>query len=199
MGKTCALFQVHMGWSALVGDEKGIQRIYLPVAEKEELQGRLGEEFPGCPVGGSFLEEAKRELEEYFSGRRQRFDFPLDLSAATPFQRKVYRIMREIPYGKVRTYAWLAREIGNPGALRAVGGANGKNRWPPVIPCHRIVGSDGRLTGFSSPGGLALKARLLELEGIAVEEGRVRGFSSSSLPLRDRGPFPSGHRLRPAR
>jgi O-6-methylguanine DNA methyltransferase len=82
--------------------------------------------------------------------------------------------MLAIPFGKVHTYRWLAEKIGNPKGLRAVGNANGKNRWPLVVPCHRIVGSDGRLTGFSAPGGLDLKAELLKLEGIAVEKGKVK-------------------------
>jgi O-6-methylguanine DNA methyltransferase len=99
---------------------------------------------------------------------------PLDFSSATPFQRKTYRVMLAIPFGKVHTYRWLAGKIGNPKGLRAVGNANGKNRWPLVVPCHRIVGSDGRLTGFSAPGGLDLKAELLKLEGVAVEKGKVK-------------------------
>ena len=98
----------------------------------------------------------------------------LDLSRATPFQKKVYGVMSTIPFGQVRTYRWLAQNIGNPRALRAVGSANARNRWPVVIPCHRIVGSDGSLTGFSAPGGLALKEELLRLERIPVAEGRVQ-------------------------
>jgi methylated-DNA-[protein]-cysteine S-methyltransferase len=82
--------------------------------------------------------------------------------------------MSSIPFGEVRTYRWLAQKIGNPRALRAVGSANARNRWPVVIPCHRIVGSDGHLTGFSAPGGLDLKARLLKLEGIPTEQGKIQ-------------------------
>jgi methylated-DNA-[protein]-cysteine S-methyltransferase len=99
---------------------------------------------------------------------------PLDFSSATLFQRKAYRVMLTIPFGEVHTYRWLAEKIGNPKSLRAVGHANGKNCWPLVVPCHRIVGSDGRLTGFSAPGGLELKAELLKLEGIPVEKGKVK-------------------------
>jgi len=102
---------------------------------------------------------------------------PLDLSSATPFQRKVYRVMKTIPPGTVRTYRWLAEKAGNPKGLRAVGSANARNRWPLVIPCHRIVGSDGRLTGFSAPGGLDLKAELLKLEGVPVEKGKAKGIA----------------------
>jgi methylated-DNA-[protein]-cysteine S-methyltransferase len=140
---------------------------------KQELRKRILADFPGCQERAGFLAQAKKELLEYFSGRRAYFDFPLDLSRATPFQKKTYRVMRSIPCGEVRTYRWLAQRIGNPRALRAVGGANAKNRWPIVIPCHRVVGSDGHLTGFSAPGGLALKTTLLELEGITVVNNKV--------------------------
>jgi len=87
--------------------------------------------------------------------------------------------MLAIPFGRVQTYRWLAEKIGNPKGLRAVGSANGKNRCPLVVPCHRIVGSDGRLTGFSAPGGLELKAQLLRLEGVPVEKGRVKPLGNS--------------------
>ena len=166
-------FRVKPGWMGLVGSEKGIQRIYLPGLKEEELQKRILSDFPECRRGADFLSQAQKELTEYFSGQRVNFAFPLDLSGATPFQKKAYTIMCSIPFGEVRTYRWLAQMVGNPKALRAVGGANAKNRWPIVIPCHRVVGSNGFLTGFSAPGGLALKTALLELEGIPVEKNRV--------------------------
>ena len=174
MKSAFTIFRVKVGWMGLVGNEKGVQRIFLPGLKKEELRQRILAEFPECLEGAGFLGQAKKELTEYFSGRRVRFDFPLELSGATPFQKRAYQIMGTIPFGEVRTYRWLAQKIGNPKALRAVGGANAKNRWPLAIPCHRVVGSTGRLTGFSAPGGLALKSQLLELEGIPVERNRVR-------------------------
>jgi len=173
MKSTFTIFHVDPGWMGLVGNRRGVQRIFLPGFEKEELRKRILGEFPRCLEGIDFLDKAQNELIEYFSGRRVKFNFPLDLSQASAFQRKVYEFMRTIPFGKVRTYRWLARKVGNPQALRAVGGANARNRWPLVIPCHRVVGSDGRLTGFSAPGGLALKASLLQLEGIPVGKDRV--------------------------
>lgn len=174
MKSAFTIFQVKIGWMGLVGNKKGVQRIFLPGLKKEELRRRILAEFPEAQEGAAFLGQAKKELREYFSGRRARFDFPLELSGATPFQKKAYEVMGTIPFGEVRTYRWLAQKIGNPKALRAVGGANAKNRWPLAIPCHRVVGCDGRLTGFSAPGGLALKSRLLELEGIPVENNCVR-------------------------
>ena len=176
MEKAFIIFKVPLGWMGLVGNENGVERIFLPGLKKEELRREILEEFPECREDTKFLRQSQKELTEYFSGRRRKFAFSLDLARATPFQKKVYDQMRKIPFGEVRTYEWLAKKIGHPRALRAVGGANGKNRWPVVIPCHRIVGRDGRLTGFSAPGGLALKARLLKLEGVAVEKNRVHYF-----------------------
>jgi methylated-DNA-[protein]-cysteine S-methyltransferase len=174
MKSSYTIFQVEQGWVGLVGNEKGIERIYLPGLTKEELRKRIQREFSESQEEESLLKGAKRELVEYFEGSRSRFEMPLDLSRATPFQKRAYQVMSTIPFGEVRTYRWLAEKVGNPKAVRAVGSANARNQWPVVIPCHRIVGSDGRLTGFSAPGGLALKEELLRLERIPVAEGRVQ-------------------------
>lgn len=112
------------------------------------------------------LLEAERQLEEYFAGRRKIFDLALDVSG-TEFQKKVWRALLAIPYGETRTYAEIAREIGHPTAVRAVGAANGRNPLSIVAPCHRVIGSSGALTGFA--GGLAVKAQLLRLEGVAAK------------------------------
>ena len=94
-------------------------------------------------------------LKAYFQGEQVDFDFPLDLSSGTPFQIMVWEKLREIPYGECRSYKWVAEQIGNPRAARAVGMANNKNPLPPVIPCHRVIGSNGSLTGYAS--GLHVK------------------------------------------
>lgn len=85
-----------------------------------------------------------------------------------PFDRKVWLACAQIPRGQVRTYGWVAARIGRPGAARAVGGALGRNPFAPVVPCHRVVGADGRLTGYSGPGGIARKRRLLRAEGASL-------------------------------
>ena len=108
------------------------------------------------------LLEAERQLGEYFGGRRKTFALTLDL-AGTAFQRKVWNALLTIPFGETRSYAQIARQIGSPAAVRAVGAANGKNPVSIVAPCHRVIGSTGKLTGFA--GGLDVKARLLSLEG----------------------------------
>lgn len=122
-------------------------------------QERLGElvEAVESPV----LDETERQLVEYFAGRRQRFELPLDF-VGTDFQREVWAALLTIPFGEMRSYADIARQLGKPKAIRAVGAANGRNPISIVAPCHRVVGSDGSLTGFA--GGLDAKRMLLALE-----------------------------------
>jgi O-6-methylguanine DNA methyltransferase len=108
------------------------------------------------------LKNIIQELSSYFNGHRVNFKSILDLSIGTKFQRKVWEKVSEIPYGELRSYKWIASKIGNPNAVRAVGNAVGKNPVPPIIPCHRVIRSDGKLGGFSS--GIALKKWLLKLE-----------------------------------
>ena len=107
------------------------------------------------------LVEAERQLGEYFAGGRTRFELPLELRGSE-FQKKVWRALTEIPFGQTRSYFDIAKKIGSPKACRAVGAANGKNPLPIVIPCHRVIGKDGTLTGFG--GGLDTKATLLAVE-----------------------------------
>lgn len=113
------------------------------------------------------LIETERQLSEYFVGRRTEFDLPLDPSGSE-FQKKVWRAMTEIPFGQKRTYLDLANAVGSPKAYRAVGFANGKNPISIIVPCHRVVGANGALTGYA--GGLEAKAKLLALEAGAVAQ-----------------------------
>jgi methylated-DNA-[protein]-cysteine S-methyltransferase len=108
------------------------------------------------------LIETERQLREYFAGQRQEFALKLDL-AGTAFQRKVWNALLTIPFGETRSYGQIARQIGNPNAVRAVGAANGRNPVSIIAPCHRVIGSTGKLTGFA--GGIDSKAHLLALEG----------------------------------
>ncbi|KAF1711232.1 cysteine methyltransferase [Pseudoxanthomonas kalamensis DSM 18571] len=104
----------------------------------------------------------RRQLDEYFAGQRRQFELPLSPSG-TGFQRQVWAALATIPYGQTLSYAQLAARIGQPSAVRAVGAANGRNPLPIVLPCHRVIGADGSLTGFG--GGLPTKRFLLQLEG----------------------------------
>ena len=111
------------------------------------------------------LLETERQLDEYFRGERKTFELTLDMSG-TAFQRDVWRALLTIPFGETRSYSQIARQIGSPAAVRAVGAANGRNPIAIIAPCHRVVGATGKLTGFA--GGLDAKARLLALEGARV-------------------------------
>lgn len=113
------------------------------------------------------LERARRELEEYFQGTRRRFSVPL-APAGTSFQRRVWDALLEIPYGETASYGDIAAKTGNPRACRAVGGANHRNPLPILIPCHRVIGSGGQLTGYA--GGLEMKQTLLALEAAGKRE-----------------------------
>jgi methylated-DNA-[protein]-cysteine S-methyltransferase len=111
------------------------------------------------------LDETRRQLDEYFAGRRTAFELPLR-AAGTPWQQEVWAALSGIPYGEVVTYGDVARRLGRPAAARAVGRATGQNPLPIVVPCHRVIGADGGLTGYG--GGLEAKRRLLALERAAV-------------------------------
>lgn len=112
----------------------------------------------------AILQKAAKELDEYFEGNRRAFDLPLFM-AGTPFQQQVWNVLLKVPYGETRSYSWVAREIGNPKAVRAVGLANGANPMSIFVPCHRIIGSNHTLTGYG--GGLDVKEFLLNCERIS--------------------------------
>lgn len=146
------------------------------VASAGRLMAISWEDRPPKPAGIEELEpdsrdpvlvEAARQLKEYFVGKRRRFDLPIPKTLpGTAFQNRVWRAMRSIPYGKTASYGQIARRIGSPSACRAVGAACGRNPLPIVIPCHRVIGQSGSLTGFG--GGLTRKRTLLDLERPAL-------------------------------
>lgn len=107
------------------------------------------------------LLDTERQLGEYFAGKRKNFSVPLDMRG-TPFQKNVWHALLAIPFGETRSYGQLAKQLGNPQAMRAVGAANGRNPISIIVPCHRVIGSSGKLTGFA--GGIETKAHLLSLE-----------------------------------
>src|SRR2546423_3376006 len=134
-------------------------------------------EDDGRGPAGELLARTRQELAEYFAGTRRTFDIPLD-PPGTPFQRRVWDALRAIPYGTTLSYSELARRLGDLRATRAVGAANGKNPIPIIVPCHRVVGANGALTGFG--GGLDRKRWLLEHEGALTTQGSRR-FSNLVL------------------
>ena len=151
-----AYLETPIGPLLIAGDADGIHQISFP------KNGKAVKPEPGWTEStrGS-VAVAMKQLREYFAGKRTDFALPL-VPEGTPFQRSVWKALQEIPYGKTISYGELARWVGNPKASRAVGAANGQNPIPIVIPCHRVIGANGTLTGFG--GGLPIKKALLELE-----------------------------------
>ena len=139
----------------------GLCRISYTLEGQDEVVARTF----GARVLRSPLDEVRRELDEYFEGRRQEFDLRLDLRVA-PFHEEVLRELARVPYGRVDTYGHLAALVGRPRAARAIGTVMHHNPIPIVLPCHRIVGANGSLTGYG--GGLPAKRLLLELEGATL-------------------------------
>ncbi len=133
-----------------------------------------GARLTSTPAPPEILALANRQLQEYFAGDRRVFEIPLG-ARGTPFQVRVWDLVAAIPYGRTVTYGSLAAQLGlTPGAARAVGGANGSNPLPIVVPCHRVIGSDGTLTGYA--GGLARKHLLLQLEGVSSQADQAPLF-----------------------
>jgi methylated-DNA-[protein]-cysteine S-methyltransferase len=152
MTTSWTVYESPLGPLTLEGSARGLSALHFP-GEGGPLGDDAGD--PGV------LTEAVRQLGEYFAGTRQRFDLQLDF-AGTAFQRSVWDRLLAIPYGTTTTYAALARELGRPRSVRAVGAANGRTPVPIVVPCHRVVGTGGALTGYR--GGLDRKRALLDLE-----------------------------------
>ncbi|MGJ5819640.1 methylated-DNA--[protein]-cysteine S-methyltransferase [Paludibaculum fermentans] len=146
-----------------------LRRAWFAKREEDTPPGwRAEDRDDALPV----LVEARRQLREYVAGRLRLFTVPFRLDG-TAFQQQVWQQLTEIPCGEVRSYANVAQAIGRPKAVRAVGAANGSNPLPVFVPCHRVIGSDGSLTGFSA--GLEVKRALLALEGAAVQQGLPLG------------------------
>jgi methylated-DNA-[protein]-cysteine S-methyltransferase len=159
--------QSPVGALRLIATDTGLRAVLWPNDAPGRISLPASERHDGHPV----LAKTVAQLGEYFGGQRQDFDIPLDLRG-TEFQCEAWTALADIPFGTTTTYAEQAGRLGRPSAVRAVGAANGRNPLSIVLPCHRVIGADGSLTGFA--GGLDTKRRLLELEG---------GLSTPTLPF----------------
>lgn len=152
---SCTTIESPVGPLLLAADESGLRRL-------EFVNGRKpAQADPRWHEDAQYLREAIRQLRAYFAGELETFDLPL-APEGTPFQQTVWKHLCDIPYGETISYGELARRVGNPNASRAVGLANGSNPIAIVVPCHRVIGSNGKLTGYG--GGLPIKEKLLALE-----------------------------------
>jgi methylated-DNA-[protein]-cysteine S-methyltransferase len=158
------VFLTDAGWIGLLGSTSGIRRVTLPRPSREEVAGLITATSAESRENDNLFTNLVGRFRAYFSGEKVVFLDKLDLSAATAFQRDVWKATRQIPYGKTRSYGWLARRIGRPKAARAVGQALGNNPFPVIVPCPRVLAGDGGLGGFS--GGIEVKKYLLRLEGM---------------------------------
>lgn len=165
------LFDTAFGTCAIAWSEAGLTRLQLPERTRAETEARIrcdGAEPSGMPLP-AFAAEALSALQIYFSGTPVSLDaLRLDESFVSTFNVAIYRALRAVPRGTTVTYGDLARQVGQPGAARAVGVAMGRNPWPVIVPCHRVLARGGKMGGFSAPGGTATKERLLALEGAVV-------------------------------
>lgn len=161
-----------IGRLRIASTERGLAYVELPNANGCGLRGWVHRHAPGSDLRSSAEHNCSyvEQITEYFEGRRESFDFEIDLRA-TDFQRDVYEEVGRIPYGVQRSYANIAQAVGRPKAVRAVGAANGSNPVPLVIPCHRVIASNGNLHGYA--GGLPMKARLLAMENSSAVSGRL--------------------------
>ena len=148
-----------IGRLLLAGDDEGLKLLSFPSGKMTQHPQADWQKDDAA------LSEVRKQLTEYFAGKRKQFDLKL-APQGTEFQLAVLKALQKIPYGKTSSYAELARRIGRPKAVRAVGAANGRNPLPIIIPCHRVIGADGSLTGFG--GGLPTKKKLLQLEKALV-------------------------------
>ncbi|MDG9729225.1 methylated-DNA--[protein]-cysteine S-methyltransferase [Ignatzschineria sp. RMDPL8A] len=157
------------GIMTITATSAGISAIEFELDSPDQLIAPIGtSEIPQTAEKIELLDRAEMELSEYFNGIRKTFTLPLDLSRGTPFMQAVWRYLADIPYGTLVTYKTIAEAIGHPKAYRAVGLANHTNPLPILCACHRVIGSDGTLTGYAY--GLPMKRKLLELEGLTLGE-----------------------------
>ena len=169
-----SLFGTTLGLGGVVASEEGLLEVFLPFAGEGEIEmaRRIDSLYPCLRGENSVTRKAALLLRKYFTGERVRFSLPVDRRAFTPFQAVVYTEVAEITYGVVRSYAEIATRIGRPRTARGVGLAMARNPLPIIIPCHRVVGASGALTGYSAPGGVMSKQWLLQMEGIEVGGGK---------------------------
>jgi len=160
------IFDTDTGWIGVLGSAKGLLSTTLPQGTSQEAFEQLGDRANQAAWSPDPFDDLMERFKIYFRGQKVDFPDALDISGAAAFQRQVWEATRLIPYGETRSYGWVASQIKKSGAARAVGQALGRNPLAIIVPCHRVVASDGKLGGFG--GGLDLKRHLLRLEASAI-------------------------------
>jgi methylated-DNA-[protein]-cysteine S-methyltransferase len=166
-----AMFDTAIGRCGTAWSERGLVRVLLPEGGDRETGARLRRECPSATetTPPDDVRRAIEQVQALLAGQRTDLStVPLDMDGVPSFRRRVYEAARAIPPGATLSYGEVAARAGAPGAARAVGQALGRNPFPIVVPCHRVVAADGRMGGFSAPGGVMTKARLLSIEGVVT-------------------------------
>ena len=160
------IVNTRLGYVGLSKSNVGLMSVTLPQSSRERALAGINGLSDSVEENASAFTDLALQIKRYYDGEKVVFSGKLDFSGATSFNRAVWEATSSIPYGEVRSYSWIAQQIGRPKAYRAVGSALGQNRLPLIIPCHRVIASNGKLGGFG--GGLELKKQLLQLEGIKL-------------------------------
>ena len=158
------VFKTSFGWCGLIKGKKGLKRIFLPEKSRKAVLEKIKAFCPLSVCSRDRFEKEIKDISAYFRGENEKFSFLLDFSSSTNFQIMVWSETAKIPYGKTGTYLFIAEKIGKKNSPRAVGNALGKNPFPVVIPCHRVLRADGKMGGFTATGGIGLKEKLLKME-----------------------------------
>jgi methylated-DNA-[protein]-cysteine S-methyltransferase len=159
------LFDTSLGTMGIVAGANGLRQVYLPQPEAERVRSEIVAAYPQAVTDDTLLPELVAQLRQYLSGEPVDFDVRLDWRSHNNFEVDVWRTCRKTPYGQTQSYKGIAERLGRPGGARAVGMAMSRNPFPIVVPCHRVLKSDGGLGGYSGPGGVTFKRDLLEMEG----------------------------------
>ncbi len=166
------IFETEMGWVAVVANENGVVRMSLPERLFERAYDHVRPEIEHAELEPDAVSHVRQQVRAYCAGKPVDLtQIPIDMSSMSPFFKKAREACRSIPSGETRTYAWLADQAGNVRAARGAGQAMAKNPVALLVPCHRVIGSDGELHGFGGGEGLPMKARLLRMESAGVPVG----------------------------
>jgi methylated-DNA-[protein]-cysteine S-methyltransferase len=165
------IFKTKWGYFGLAGAESGLCRTQLPNSKSEKIKTLLLKNLPNVQSDKTFCKDLQEQISAYFEGDPVTFskDIPLIFNGLSPFSTVILKTCRKIEIGQTITYGQLAKKAGSPNASRAVGSVLAKNPMPLIIPCHRIIRSDGKMGGFSAPGGITTKKKMLELECKALK------------------------------
>ncbi|BCR05109.1 methylated-DNA--protein-cysteine methyltransferase [Desulfuromonas versatilis] len=163
-GARCRLWFSPVGWLGLAAGRAGLVEVFFH-RQKQQVLAHLRQAYPDALLqDNALLELAIAQLAGYFGGRSRSFDLPLDFRGLSPFAVRVLQALREVPFGQTLSYAELASLAGSPRAARAVGGVMARNPFPIIVPCHRVLGSAGKMVGYSGGAGIASKEQLLRFE-----------------------------------